>query len=871
MAPFPSRHVRKPSDTLLPTFHSPSPASSSPSHSPPHSGLGMASSAQHAYPPLPVSPSPSQPSSPRPRSPVSTRAPAPAASDHHPLPHQQLDPLKLFGAMAPPTKGNTGGLGGITAESTETVRRCLEENHIHSHTFFNDKGFHNHCSHHLLASYSLGASPALLEDIYKLHHETAFKPMPPLAPEQITEANWTQHLGDEQYYPNYLAFFHRLIAPLPPASSAYAGRKSSAIPVLERFLFGGDGQMLARAVSGAIHPLIHIGHGLEFGLDAHVAEGLAQCAVHQAKAAPLFPEEWPPCPPRPSQLQSTLSSAFLSLGFTSSIPSTSVYTYFGGQNVASPRISFAATAAALPRDKRFPRVGLSGFTILSRILHDEALAPGRACTLDDFPKLDAVLRNRASRVVQWCEEWRFSNERVAEWEDAEAPSGTKPKLTGVTPEWAECVEKCEELWWMATVIYAASSRPGYKDVKLDFFLMHGLTSILFLPPLLEAISPHLRPYLLTSHFRILVAYWVSRGRPDLHVADTLMAATAFPRPPPVSAPPATTAVRRALDENRHNKGHDPEDPSSTGADGGVESPATPKAMHAQPFPVPSDGDVDSSRSQLDEDDGSNPWMRVLASAVDHDDEHATKVVRSLYYAAQHFGASQKGMFTSSLPGSELMDGSIFIRAAGLTLASVGWAHEGVPGAPGSWDRSSLGFPSTWDDSELLPGASWPPYPSSSSFSDRKGKSREPSAGGASFSSASSSRPASFSRSRSGTIIAGGQSNGTTDHDVVHFGTGDSALLSPQAASGGFGFHRAASPGGSVSASSSRAGSRQGSVSDSYAPRTSRDGEHSRSASPGLGASGSVEGRVGWRKVGEEVTDEDRNRQAIDEEEHELMG
>lgn len=24
------------------------------------------------------------------------------------------------------------------------------------------------------------------------------KPMPPLAPEQITEANWTEHLGDEQ-------------------------------------------------------------------------------------------------------------------------------------------------------------------------------------------------------------------------------------------------------------------------------------------------------------------------------------------------------------------------------------------------------------------------------------------------------------------------------------------------------------------------------------------------------------------------------------------------------------------------------------------------------------------------------------------------
>ena len=211
-------------------------------------------------------------------------------------------------------------------------------------------------------------------------------------------------------------------------------------------------------------------------------------------------------------------------------------------------------------------------------------------------------------------------------------------------------------------------------LTLTFRSMHGLTSMLFLPPLLEAISPHLRPYLLTSHFRILVAYWVSRGRPDLYVADTIMAATPYPRPPPVSSTPTTTAVRRALDENRRDKGHDPEDPSSMSADGGIESPATPKAMHAQPFPVTGDAEADSGRSQHDEDDGSNPWMRVLASAVDHDDEHATKVVRSLYYASQHFGTSQKGMFTSSLPGSELMDGSIFIRGASPPSLALAFYH-----------------------------------------------------------------------------------------------------------------------------------------------------------------------------------------------------
>ncbi|KWU42821.1 hypothetical protein RHOSPDRAFT_20535, partial [Rhodotorula sp. JG-1b] len=406
------------------------------------------------------------------------------------------------------------------------------------HTFFNDKGFHNHCSHHLLAAYSLGAPPALLQDILELHRETAsVSDAVPSIRGIINESNWTEYLGDERYYPNYLAFFHRLISTPPASSSPYADKPTSVVPVVEQYLFGGEGQMLVRAVSGALHPLIHIGHGIEFGLDGHVAEGLAQCAVHD--------------------------------------PRTTGLPYFHSMTIASPDRSFARTAANLPRQpgsRRYPREGLSGFTILSRILQDEALAPGQANSLDDASKLDACVRNRASRIRQWCEEWRFS---------------TEERIDMAAPPWDEIVEKCEELVWMATVIYAAAARPGYQNVKLDFFTMHGLTSVLFLPSMLEVLSPHLRPYLLMSHFRLVVAYWVSRGRPDLK-----------------------------------------EDANA--ADGG-------------------------------EDPYTNPWLKVLQSAIDHDDEHVTKVVRSLYWAATQFGASPRGMFTSSLPGSEDMDGTIFIR------------------------------------------------------------------------------------------------------------------------------------------------------------------------------------------------------------------
>lgn len=55
---------------------------------------------------------------------------------------------------------------------------------------------------------------------------------------------------------------------------------------------------------------------------------------------------------------------------------------------------------------------------------------------------------------------------------------------------------------MATVILAASSRPGYQEHKLDFFLMHALTSVIFLPSLVEVLKPASRIALLYSHLQV---------------------------------------------------------------------------------------------------------------------------------------------------------------------------------------------------------------------------------------------------------------------------------------------------------------------------------------------------------------------------------
>ncbi|GAA5919707.1 hypothetical protein JCM6882_008438 [Rhodosporidiobolus microsporus] len=928
MAPFPSRrHSRTNSNSLLPTIHSSTASFSS-------------------YPPLPSSNATSPADSPRASFSTATQrgwaskngSPEVDGTSHP----DQAAPRALFGEVAAPSGGVIGGLGGVTHESREACRRCLEENHLHAHTFFNDKGFHNHCAHHLLAAYSLGASPSLLEDILKLHQETAFKPMPPLVPVEVHEANWTEHLGDERFYPNYLKFFTRLISTPPGPTSPYTlkGHKTNTVPVLEYYLLGGHGEMLLRAVSGAIHPLIHIGHGVEFGLDALVAEGLAQCAVHKPVVAQLFPSwelgtTWPPQPPKPSGFGSSLSSAFSGLRlFSSSSQSASSSSApsapqpagvssawpptYSTHPIADGRESVSKTAFALPRssspdDQRYPRAGLSGFTILDRILHDEALAPGRACSLDAMPKLDAVSKNEeaAARLRAWCDEWKFSTQASSEgWEESagrdsdsdEDVEGGKArrkreeqvrraKMKGYgAPKWTEIVEKYEELVWMSTVLYAATTRPGYKKTKLDFFIMHSLTSVLFLPPILQAISPHLRPYLLVSHFRTMVAYWVSRGRAPLYIADTLMAAPSRPVPPtaPSPSPAGETAIARALRkaQRKHSSGSSQASsrasspPPGGSHDGYLDSPLTPKAADKSPLPFSEEAEGANGQHGLGEgelgaaggrEEGSNPWMRVLQSAVDHDDEHVTKAIRSLYYAAVHFGSSPRGMYQATLPGVNQMDGTIFIRAAGLTLSSIGWAHENVPGnmsRSGGWDRSGLGWPETWKDDELLPGHTWPP----ASFAG-KGKSRASSPSRASAispsnspyqtfsptfapsnSTSSSSASAagsnrSFSRTRSGTVVP-------ADEEVVQFSAGDSALLSPRIAS---------------STSSTFANGVGGSGASSPAlgsPRASGGYEHERRDQQ------VQEQRQGWRKVGEEVSEEEERerveRLKREEEERELM-
>jgi hypothetical protein len=102
---------------------------------------------------------------------------------------------ELFPAPSPaPSKLSPAVWPGNSLESTTALQKCLKENHEKFHIFFNDRGFHNHTSHHLLAIWALGASAPLIEAAYKINAE--YQRLATVSPEDITSDNFYDHLGD---------------------------------------------------------------------------------------------------------------------------------------------------------------------------------------------------------------------------------------------------------------------------------------------------------------------------------------------------------------------------------------------------------------------------------------------------------------------------------------------------------------------------------------------------------------------------------------------------------------------------------------------------------------------------------------------------
>ncbi|KAK0499862.1 hypothetical protein EDD18DRAFT_1152953 [Armillaria luteobubalina] len=438
-------------------------------------------------------------------------------------------------------------LPGANADSTLAMQNVLRDNHEKWHTFFNDRGFHNHIAHHILAIWALGASKEIIEAVYRVDVPTQRPAIK--SPGPITTANFNAHLGDEKFYGAYLSFFKEQLAGKGTAS------------VLEEFVFSEstnidaaskDNQqpgMLNRFWGSLVHPMIHTGNGLEFGIPGIVVEGLAQTAVH------------------PDNLQNLLPySALNSIGASDA--------HAENASLGTPHLPMANGKKAT-----------HAFDVLARVLKDDTLT---IPLISDENAFEITLRENGEALFQYTSQWTLNL--------------SDPK---------ELRRKIEELQWMNTIIYTVSgSRPG-KRFHADFFLMHLVTSSLFLPSLVNFLSTTSQALLLRSYMAVTFAWWISRGRPSFDIPKFF--------------------------ESDGNEFVKP-DPSPTAASGNLSS--TP-----------------------------NPWFAIIQQALFNPDDHLCKIQRALAYFAALYGTRRGGLpdfSQTELPGADKLDGTLFLRAAQLT-------------------------------------------------------------------------------------------------------------------------------------------------------------------------------------------------------------
>ncbi|CRG87360.1 hypothetical protein PISL3812_04377 [Talaromyces islandicus] len=171
---------------------------------------------------------------------------------------------------------------GAREDSAKLASELLQEDMQVHHIFFNKSRFHNHIVHHLLTLFALGASPQDIQAAYDRGHSYQ-RPSYPVENDVvhsiIEKGNFKDYLGIEEHYSSFLVYFQQEI-------------DAKGVPsVLQEHLFAEDehaDDMLTRMFAGLIHPIIHLGFGIEFNQPAIIAQGLAEAAVHESWVAPFL-------------------------------------------------------------------------------------------------------------------------------------------------------------------------------------------------------------------------------------------------------------------------------------------------------------------------------------------------------------------------------------------------------------------------------------------------------------------------------------------------------------------------------------------------------------------------------------------------------
>lgn len=84
----------------------------------------------------------------------------------------------------------------------------------------------------------------------------------------------------------------------------------------------------------------------------------------------------------------------------------------------------------------------------------------------------------------------------------------------------------------------------------------------------------------------------------------------------------------------------------------------------------------------------NPWLPIIQTSIVHPDDHLPKLQRALSHFASLYGTRPAGLpdfAETELSGADKLDGTLFIRVAGLTAKRLGRIRDGEMSLP-FWDR-----------------------------------------------------------------------------------------------------------------------------------------------------------------------------------------
>lgn len=153
-----------------------------------------------------------------------------------------------------------------------TLKHLLKANHINHSILYHSLQFHNHLPHLLASAYLLGASTAQLHTIYDEEGKELEKWAD--SPEELTDDDWRDHLGDRSYQRAYIDFFEDRLA----TRKANWEWKN----IVSEYMFApedGGPPLINNVVAGLGHPLIHLGYAFEVDSKEIALEALAMAAT----------------------------------------------------------------------------------------------------------------------------------------------------------------------------------------------------------------------------------------------------------------------------------------------------------------------------------------------------------------------------------------------------------------------------------------------------------------------------------------------------------------------------------------------------------------------------------------------------------------